>query len=68
MKSHVGATFFSSSLFSESYNDTSDGGASRVNITGILANCGLLCFSNNLIHDNNESLEDVPVVIISYFN
>lgn len=39
------------------------GGAVRVNITGMVDNIGLPYFSNNLIHDNRESLDDVPVGI-----
>lgn len=58
-------TFSSCVVTSLSNNDTSDGGASRVNITGIFANNGLLCFSNSLIHDSNESLDEVPVRTIN---
>lgn len=49
---------------SVSYSDTSAGGAVSVNITGTFANAGLSCFSNNLIHDNNESLDEVPAMKI----
>lgn len=36
------------------------GGAVSVNITGILESWGFPYFSSNLIHDNKESLDEVP--------
>lgn len=42
--------------------DRLDGGATRVNITGILDNTGLSYFSSSLIHDSNESRDDVPAM------
>lgn len=57
------SSFFSLLSCCASNKETSDGGATRVKITGILAKSGLLCFSNSLIHDSKESLDDVPVTM-----
>lgn len=38
----------------------SAGGAVNVNMTGTSDSTGLPFFSNNLIHDRRESLDDVP--------
>lgn len=40
------------------------GGAVKVNITGIFDRIGFPFFSNNLIHDRRESLDEVPEIIM----
>lgn len=38
------------------------GGAVSVNMTGMLDNTGLPCFSSSLIQESRESLDDVPEI------
>lgn len=59
---------FSSFKLAWSCVETAEGGAVRVNMTGILDKSGLPCFSSSLIQDRRESLEEVPGIFKCYIN